>query len=98
MEGSISLLHSIEDDQEALSLSVEVKVASYPVSLVILAELRDKHGIRPSADDVSRKGQAFEISSSEVTVLNVSFVWCFNVVSIRLSRESDSVDGSSFPR
>ncbi|KAK8811147.1 hypothetical protein WA538_005308, partial [Blastocystis sp. DL] len=70
LEGSISLLHSIEDDQEALSLSVEVKVASYPVSLVILAELRDKHGIRPSADDVSRRGQAFEISSSEVTVLN----------------------------
>lgn len=98
LEGSISLLHSIEDDQEALSLSVEVKVASYPVSLVILAELRDKHGIRPSADDVSRRGQAFEISSSEVTVLNVFFMWCFDVVSIRLSRESDSVDDSSFPR
>ena len=71
MEGSISLLHSVENDQEALSLSVEVKVASYPVSLVVLAELRDKHGIRPSADDVSKKGQAFEITSSEVAVLSV---------------------------
>ena len=71
LDGSISLLHSVEDGQETLSLSVEVRVASYPVSLVILAELRDKHGIRPSADDVSRRGQAFEITSEEVTVLNV---------------------------
>ena len=98
LDGSISLLHSVENSQEELSLSVEVKVASYPVSLIILAELRDKHGIRPSADDVAKMGQAFEIVSSEVAVLNVLFSCLFHVVSFRHSRESHSVDGSSLSR
>ena len=75
-DGSVTLLSSMENDRGVLGLSVEVHTQSFPASLFILAEPRDKHGTRPSADEVVSRGTHFTIESSRVADLIVRInVW-----------------------
>lgn len=70
-DGSVALLSSMENDRGVLALSVEVHAPQYPANLAIMTELRDKHGTRPSADEVVSRGISYSIESSRVVDLSV---------------------------
>lgn len=71
LDGSVSLLQSGEADIGVLRLSVEITSNQFPVTLVIQAEPRDKHGNRPSTHAVLLRGTRFEFKSAGVYQITV---------------------------
>ena len=67
----MSLLQSSEADIGVLRLSVEITSNQFPVTLVVQAEPRDKHGNRPSTHAVLLRGTRFKFNSAGVHSITV---------------------------
>lgn len=71
-------------------LSVSVQAANYPVFLTVFSELRDKHGVHPSIEQVLQLGEAFSIFSADPADLHVAFIRFLNGRSSQKSKETSS--------
>lgn len=69
----MDLLSTFAKTDHELDLTFLITSPQFPLSLYLLSESRDKHGIRPSIHKVIEEGMVFEIVKNGTSAIHVAF-------------------------